>query len=51
MYGMYQWANFLILVSFAHFVKQLYGVKEVFRFCLFITIFYISGAGFEGQNS
>ena len=48
---MYQWANFLILVSFAHFVKQLYGVKEVFRFCLFITIFYISGAGFEGQNS
>lgn len=50
MYGMYRWTNFLNLVSFGHFVKQLYGLKEVFCFCLFTIICFISGASFEAQN-
>lgn len=42
MYGMYQWTNFLILVSFNHFVKKLYGLKEVFCFvCLLFFIFLV----------
>ena len=50
MYGTYQWTNFLNLASFGHFVKQLSGMKEVFCFCLFTIIFFISGASFEAQN-